>query len=135
MAEAVHLAFGRHVLVDIADTSAAVLNDGEALARALTEAAAAEGTTVLGTIRHAFEPTGVTVLLLLAESHVSLHTYPEEGRAFFDAFTCGVRCEPINIFRRFVDAYPVGSYRIIRCERGEALKRDAFLQDDGEAWR
>lgn len=123
MAEAVHLAFGRHVLVDIADTSAAVLNDGEALAQALTEAATAEGTTVLGTIRHAFEPTGVTVLLLLAESHVSLHTYPEEGRAFFDAFTCGVRCEPINIFRRFVDVHPVGSYRVIRCERGEAVRR------------
>lgn len=123
MADAVHLAFGRHVLVDIADTSAAVLNDGEALARALTEAAAAEGTTVLGTIRHAFEPAGVTVLLLLAESHVSLHTYPEEGRAFFDAFTCGVRCEPINIFRRFVHAHPVGSYRVIRCERGEAVRR------------
>ena len=121
MAEAAHLAFGRHVLVDIADTSAALLNDGDALALALTEAATAEGTTVLGTIRHAFEPTGVTVLLLLAESHVSLHTYPEQGRAFFDAFTCGVRCEPINIFRRFVDVHPVGSYRIIRCERGEAV--------------
>ncbi len=135
MAESVHLAFGRHVLVDIADTSAAVLNDGDALARALTEAATAEGTTVLGTIRHAFEPTGVTVLLLLAESHVSLHTYPEEGRAFFDAFTCGVRCEPINIFRRFVDVQPVGSYRIIRCERGETPKRLSRSSNDDEAGR
>ncbi|WP_147297847.1 adenosylmethionine decarboxylase [Trinickia dinghuensis] len=123
MTDSLHLAYGRHVLADIADTSADVLNDGEALARALTEAALAEGTTVLGTIRHAFEPAGVTVLLLLAESHVSLHTYPGEGRAFFDAFTCGVRCEPINIFRRFVDASSVGSYRIIHCERGDAGKR------------
>lgn len=135
MAEPVHLAFGRHVLVDIAETSAAVLNDGDALTRALTEAAAAEGTTVLGTIRHAFEPAGVTVLLLLAESHVSLHTYPEEGRAFFDAFTCGLRCEPINIFRRFIDVHPVGSYRIIRCERGEAVKRLPRPVLDDEAWR
>ncbi|MGN6232098.1 MAG: adenosylmethionine decarboxylase [Trinickia sp.] len=123
MADGGHLAYGRHLLADIADTSADVLNDGEALARALTEAALAEGTTVLGTIRHAFEPTGVTVLLLLAESHVSLHTYPDEGRAFFDAFTCGERCEPINIFRRFALTSALGTYRIIHCERGEAGKR------------
>ena len=68
-------------------------------------------------------PSGVTILLLLAESHVSLHTYPEQGRAFFDAFTCGVRCEPINIFRRFIDAHPVGAYRIVSCERGQALRQ------------
>ncbi|WP_116139677.1 adenosylmethionine decarboxylase [Trinickia diaoshuihuensis] len=117
--ESVHLAYGRHVLVDIADTRADVLNDASALVRALTRAARAEGTTVLGTIQHAFEPMGVTVLLLLSESHVSLHTYPREGRAFFDAFTCGVRCEPMNIFRRFADESEIGRYRVIRCERGE----------------
>ena len=115
----VHLAYGRHVLVDIADARADVLDDADTLVRALTRAAHAEGATVLGTIHHAFEPAGVTVLLLLSESHVSLHTYPREGRAFFDAFTCGVRCEPMNIFRRFADESAIGRYRIIRCERGE----------------
>lgn len=124
MSEPPHLAYGRHVLVDIADTQAAVLNDSGALARALIDAAVAEGATVLSAIEHAFQPNGVTILLLLAESHVSLHTYPDEGRAFFDAFTCGVRCEPLNIFRRFVDAHPIGTYRIVCCERGEAGRRD-----------
>jgi len=119
----VHLAYGRHVLVDIADTREDLLNDAESLVRALTRAVLAEGATVLGTIEHAFDPAGVTVLLLLAESHVSLHTYPREGRAFFDAFTCGVRCEPLNIFQRFADETALGSYRIIRCERGEATRR------------
>lgn len=123
MTDITHLAYGRHVLVDISETNAAALNDGEALAQALTCAAESEGATVLGTIEHAFKPSGVTILLLLAESHVSLHTYPEQGRAFFDAFTCGVRCEPMNIFRRFVEAHPVGAYRIVSCERGEALRQ------------
>lgn len=121
--ESPHLAYGRHVLVDISETSAAVLDDGPALAQAMTRAAQSEGATVLGTIEHAFKPSGVTILLLLAESHVSLHTYPEQGRAFFDAFTCGVRCEPINIFRRLIDAYPFGAYRIVSCERGQALRQ------------
>lgn len=123
MADTPHLAYGRHVLADIADTSAALLNDGYALAASLTDAAVAEGATVLGTIEHAFEPSGVTILLLLAESHISLHTYPNEGRAFFDAFTCGERCEPLNIFRRFVEGHAIGSYRIVCCERGERGKR------------
>jgi S-adenosylmethionine decarboxylase len=127
MGDSLHLAYGRHVLVDIADTSAALLNDGPALASALTQAATAEGATVLGAIEHAFEPSGVTILLLLAESHVSLHTYPAEGRAFFDAFTCGERCEPINIFRRFVEGRPVGTYRIVSCERGEALRQSLAI--------
>jgi len=127
MDETTHLAYGRHVLVDIADTCATVLNDGATLARVLTLAAVAEGATVLGTIEHAFEPSGVTILLLLAESHVSLHTYPAQGRAFFDAFTCGVRCEPIAIFRRFVETHPIGSYRITCCERGEMAPRPRWL--------
>ncbi|MDG0023636.1 adenosylmethionine decarboxylase [Trinickia sp. Y13] len=124
MSESPHLAYGRHVLVDIAQADHALLNDRGALVRALTDAAVAEGATVLGTIEHAFEPNGVTILLLLAESHVSLHTYPDEGRAFFDAFTCGVRCEPVRIFRRFVAAHPVGTYRMVFCERGEAGPRE-----------
>jgi S-adenosylmethionine decarboxylase len=127
MADSPHLAYGRHVLVDIADTNATLLNDGRALTASLTDAAVAEGATVLSTIEHAFEPNGVTILLLLAESHVSLHTYPNEGRAFFDAFTCGVRCEPIAIFRRFMETHPIGSYRITCCERGEMAPRPRWL--------
>ena len=127
MADSAHLAYGRHVLVEISDTNAAMLDDGRTLLRAVTHAASAEGATVLGTIEHAFKPCGVTILLLLADSHVSLHTYPERGRAFFDAFTCGTHCEPMNIFRRFIDAQPVGAYRIVSCERGEALRQSLDL--------
>jgi S-adenosylmethionine decarboxylase len=74
---------------------------------------------VLGTLRKAFEPSGVTILLLLAESHVSLHTYPEEGRAFFDAFTCGVDYEPSNIFHTFASTSLRGTYKISRVRRGD----------------
>lgn len=65
-----------------------------------------------------FVPSGVTVLLLLAESHVSLHTYPDLGKAFFDAFTCGDDYEPVNIFQSFADSALSGTYRITRIKRG-----------------
>jgi S-adenosylmethionine decarboxylase len=118
MSEANYLAYGRHVLVDISDTTPEILNDLCALEGALTEAALTEGVTVLNVIRHAFHPSGVTILILLAESHVSLHTYPEQGKAFFDAFTCGEQFEPINIFRMFAKASAIRNYKIIHCERG-----------------
>lgn len=55
----------------------------------LREAARVSGATVLGEQFHQFEPHGVTGLLLLAESHLSVHTWPEEGLATLDLFTCG----------------------------------------------
>ncbi|MEX3958732.1 adenosylmethionine decarboxylase [Trinickia sp. EG282A] len=118
MSDGSYLAYGRHVIVDIAETPAAILDDMDRLEQALVSAAVAEGVTVLGTLKHAFNPSGVTILLLLAESHVSLHTYPEEGKAFFDAFTCGARHEPLRLFRRFAAMTAVRGYKILRCERG-----------------
>jgi S-adenosylmethionine decarboxylase len=51
-----------------------------------------------------FAPQGVTALALLAESHASLHTYPEAGLAFWDCFTCGVACDPARSAPVLIDA-------------------------------
>lgn len=86
----------RHLLYD------AWTDVPERLARAapwealLVAAAEAAGATVLGARFHQFEPQGVTGVVLLAESHLSLHTWPEEGLLTLDCFTCG-RMEPTVI--------------------------------------
>ena len=59
----------------------------------LEDAASASGAKVVQTIHKKFEPQGVTVLTLLSESHVSIHTWPENGEAAVDIFTCGT-CDP-----------------------------------------
>jgi S-adenosylmethionine decarboxylase len=118
MTDDAFMAFGRHVTVDISEAAPDVLDDGERLLTALVRAAEDEGVTVLGTLKHQFRPTGVTVLLLLAESHVSLHTYPGQGRAFFDAFTCGMGHQPLNIFRAFAERTLPGRYKVVQQERG-----------------
>ncbi len=74
--------------------SANILDDEPLLHDLVRRAATATGATVLHTIVHHFEPHGVTALALLAESHASLHTYPERGVAFWDCFTCGDNCDP-----------------------------------------
>lgn len=113
-----YMAYGRHVLADVSSANVDILNDALFLEEALVSAAIAEGVTVLGTLKHSFTPSGVTILLLLAESHVSLHTYPDLGKAFFDAFTCGIDFEPVNIFQSFAAQFLPGHYKITQIERG-----------------
>ncbi len=89
-----HEAQGRHLLLTLSGCPAARLDDEEALRRMVCEAVAAAGATLLQLSSHRFSPAGVTVLALLAESHAGLHTYPEQGTAFLDCFTCGQQCDP-----------------------------------------
>ena len=50
--------------------------------------------TLLNLATHKFEPQGVTGVAMLAESHISIHTWPEKGIAMCDIFTCGDGCQP-----------------------------------------
>ncbi|HEY1016366.1 MAG TPA: adenosylmethionine decarboxylase [Herpetosiphonaceae bacterium] len=89
-----HEPAGRHLLVTLSGCPPALLDDEQSLRAVVAQAAAATGATVLQIIAHRFSPQGVTALALLAESHASLHTYPEAGLAFWDCFTCGSDCDP-----------------------------------------
>ena len=80
---------GRHVLADISGSTSPLLNDAAGLEQLLREASTAAGATVLMGHHHAFEPMGATAVVVLAESHVSIHTWPELGGATLDAYTCG----------------------------------------------
>lgn len=84
---------GRHFLATYIECDAAALSDRAALGAALTNAAQAAGAKVLGRSEHAFDPEGYSAVLLLAESHASIHTYPETGCCFVDFFTCGADCD------------------------------------------
>ena len=81
---------GQHLLADFHGVAPEVLRDPDSLRQHLLSAAAALGVTVLGEHLHHFgEAAGVTGVLLLAESHMSIHTWPEFGFAAVDVFTCG----------------------------------------------
>ncbi|MBP2000418.1 S-adenosylmethionine decarboxylase [Paenibacillus shirakamiensis] len=86
--------FGRHVAVDTWGVDFEVLNNAELLQSHLVEAAEACGATVLSVQSKQFEPQGATVLVMLSESHLSIHTYPERGFAAVDCYTCGETVDP-----------------------------------------
>ncbi|WP_165825743.1 adenosylmethionine decarboxylase [Actinomycetospora cinnamomea] len=88
---------GRHVLAELRGVDAAVLGDEQRVTEALRRALDAGGATVLDVVAHRFEPQGTTVMALLAESHASVHAYPEASAAFVDVFTCGVQADPETV--------------------------------------
>lgn len=79
----------RHVVADVHGCPNPTLDDPFLLLKVLTAAAVDAGATPVGSASHKFTPTGATAVVLLAESHVSVHTWPDEGVYFLDAFTCG----------------------------------------------
>ncbi len=80
---------GAHVLADFWGCQFEKLNDAQYLMECLRKAAQSANMTILGEESFKFEPQGFTGLLLLSESHISIHTYPERGYAAIDVFTCG----------------------------------------------
>ncbi len=87
---------GRHVLVEMHGCSPVALNDLEALQTSMLDAAALLGTTVLNVYGHRFTPQGATVIVAIAESHLTVHTWPEHGYAAIDFFLCGGLDRPVE---------------------------------------
>ena len=85
---------GTHLLVDLWDADG--LTDSAHIDRALREAALAAGATILHSHFHHFSPNGgVSGVIVLAESHISIHTWPERDFAAVDIFMCGA-CDPVH---------------------------------------
>jgi S-adenosylmethionine decarboxylase len=80
---------GAHVLADFWGCQFEKLDDAELLINSLRQAAKSAKMTILAEESYKFTPQGFTGLLLLSESHISIHTYPERGYAAIDVYTCG----------------------------------------------
>lgn len=83
---------GNHFLVSYCDCDAEALCDVEKLQAAMLNAVQDCGATILQSSSWVFPPNGLTMVVLLSESHASIHTYPEHGACFVDLFTCGEKC-------------------------------------------
>ena len=85
---------GKHCILELYECDEYKLNDEAFVRTTITTAAKLAGATLLNLMTHRFEPQGVTGLALLAESHISIHTWPENGYAAVDVFTCGDHTMP-----------------------------------------
>ena len=85
---------GKHLLLELYRCDYEKLNDESFLRCRLNRAAKLANATVLNLISNKFEPQGVTAIALLAESHISIHTWPESNYSAVDIFTCGQNMLP-----------------------------------------
>ena len=85
---------GRHVLVEFYDCDPEALNDLSLVESSMKEAAVAAGSTIVDTVFRRFAPHGISGVVVIAESHLAIHTWPEYGYAAVDLFTCGENVDP-----------------------------------------
>lgn len=108
---------GRHLIAEYYSANPEKLDDLHFVREAMLEAARRVGATVIGESFHSFVPQGVSGSVVIAESHLSIHTWPEYGYAAVDIFTCG-NLNPRHGFRWLDEAFECGSCRVQEILRG-----------------
>lgn len=85
---------GLHLLLELRECNPDLLNDIDHIRASMIQAAESVGAHIIGESFHMFSPQGVTGILAIAESHISIHTWPEFRYAAADVFTCGSSFHP-----------------------------------------
>ena len=111
-------ALGKHLLLELNDCNREALNDIDFLRSTMLTAATESGATVLGESFHYFSPQGVSGVVIIAESHLSIHTWPEYGYAAADIFTCGDTVQPEKAAEVMVEKLGARNHSITEIKRG-----------------
>jgi len=111
-------ALGKHLLLELKDCNKEVLNDLSFLKSILPAAASEAGATILGESFHQFRPQGISGVVIIAESHLFIHTWPECGYAAVDIFTCGDSVRPGKAAQILIRKLGAKSHSILEIQRG-----------------
>ncbi|MDX1389205.1 MAG: adenosylmethionine decarboxylase [Acidobacteriota bacterium] len=109
---------GRHLLVEYSGCDAGILNDPKGLEALMKRGVVAARATTLGTIFRRFAPQGVSGVVVLEESHFSIHTWPEYGYAAVDFYTCG-DCIPDEAHRILREGLGASASEVMAIDRGQ----------------
>ncbi|MDD3839483.1 MAG: adenosylmethionine decarboxylase [Clostridia bacterium] len=85
---------GRHILVEFYNCDKEILNDREMIEQYMNQAALQAKATIVKSVFHMFNPWGISGAVIIQESHLTIHTWPEYGYAAVDLFTCGDEVDP-----------------------------------------
>ena len=107
----------KHILFTLKGCSADLIDDENYVRDTLYHASIQCNSTLLALNSHKFQPQGVTCVAMLAESHISIHTWPEKGMAVCDVFTCGDTAMPedgVEYMREQLKATDIVSSKFVR---------------------
>ena len=109
---------GSHILLDLDGCPEPLLADKAKLRFKLRQAALVAGATIVGEAFHDFDPPGVSGVMLIAESHLSIHTWPSEGKATVDVYTCGESFDAGQAADLLVEGLGATQHRRVEVSRG-----------------
>ena len=133
-------ALGNHILVEFMNCDPHIMNDVAAIERDMVGAAQKAGATVINSTFHHFSPYGVSGVVVIQESHLAIHTWPEYGYAAVDLFTCGEMNAWIS-FDHLKECFGAKSYSALEMKRGSVnlLTRNDFdistMRQKAAEWR
>ena len=133
-------ALGNHILVEFMGCDPHIMNDVSSIERDMVGAAQKAGATVINSTFHHFSPYGVSGVVVIQESHLAIHTWPEYGYAAVDLFTCGEMDAWIS-FDFLKECFGAKQYSAIEMKRGaiQLLTRNEFditsMRERATEWR
>jgi spermidine synthase len=135
-----NVALGNHILVEFMNCDPHIMNDVATIERDMVDAARKAGATVINSTFHHFSPYGVSGVVVIQESHLAIHTWPEYGYAAVDLFTCGEMDAWIS-FDYLKECFKSKSYSALEMKRGSVnlLTRNDFdmttMREKAAEWR
>ena len=112
-----HSALGTHYLLECSGCRAELLTDLDLLKSTMQNAAAQAGATVVETVLHQFNPHGLSGVVVIAESHLAIHTWPEHHYAAIDIFTCGDAQMAERISLQILEAFAPQQHTVQKIQR------------------
>ncbi len=109
---------GQHILIEFCNCDSFILNRTDLVQKHMTDAAIKSQATIVNSVFHHFSPYGVSGVVVIAESHLAIHTWPEYGYAAVDLFTCGTSVEPWTAFEHLKECFRAKSYTVKEMKRG-----------------
>lgn len=109
---------GHHSLIELSGCDAEKLKRVAGVRRAMLEAARRANGTIVKAVFHAFSPWGVSGVVVIAESHLTIHTWPEHGYAAVDVFSCSPKLKQAEVRKWLAKEFGAQRTKTIRVRRG-----------------
>jgi len=109
---------GRHLIVEFYNCDGNFLNDIKKIKEILIGGAKYAKATIIKVVFHKFSPYGVTGIIIIAESHISLHTWPEYSFASIDIYTCGSKVNPWKAYQFYKKYFKPKTVSVLEMKRG-----------------
>lgn len=122
--------FGDHYLVDLHGCDPELIGHAQPTQEALLSAATRCGSTIIEYHFHQFSPLGVSGVILIAESHISVHTWPESEFVAVDIFTSGQKMKPEVAIEILEEAFSAERVHVMKVTRGELMSNTGWLDSD-----